>query len=740
MTTSQQYIDSSEAAESSLATLALADTDPIRKQSLKARARARLFPGIGSKRPECPKIDNLDIKGFLGSGGMGRVYKAYDKGLDRLVAVKLPERPDASYDENGLQREAQALARIRHPNVLKVHKYDVYEGEHYIVLDLIDGVDLEKWIKNEDPGWEEVLARYVEAGRGLAALHKEGLVHRDFKPANAVRKHGGAVQVIDLGLVAFASAGQPNADAPRSGDSLLDLRVTTSDRIIGTPKYMSPEQLSGRWSDRSDQFSFCFSLFEALYGFPPYPEPKRFSDLLLRPQPWIPRAPPADARPPAAVAEALLRGLSYEPAERFASMEELLNALAPSEEPPRGRLLHVLAVSALILLSILCFTLMAQPPRACAKQSETLTRRLAESELGGSTDELRRRARAAFERYASNYADSYTAACRRIGSQGATLDEVAPRQAACFEEQEVLFAKLLALVSEYADTLPAAIEAAYGLPPPAACVATGLEVDVPASDARREEKFALIRAEALVRLRLFDRARVVLDSYVKQADALDTDEATPRQLRWRARVLELDAHRLTRSDRKSSAARFESARRSAESAGDDERAARILVELADLLAEPDVIGDASAKLGRLSSPSLKARYELRLQLLSASRALDRGESDTPLVELATLLDDRPALEQREPLLVINALDVLGRWRLKRDTPVEGLETLRRARDLQEELLGPQHPTTRAARRGRCEFIERALVVTPEAPAFDPGDWRKSFGCQRGPPESEGGAR
>jgi serine/threonine protein kinase len=258
----------------------------------------------------------------LGAGGMGVVYAALDTVLDRKVALKILARELTSEEgERRMLREAQAMARLSHPNVVSVFDVGRAEGRLYLSMELIGGATLWEWLRQARRSWRDVLGVMVPSGEGLAAAHRVGIVHRDFKPANVLIDTGGRAHVGDFGL-AFAMAAPPPSSGTVSGEA-LPLRHTA---MAGTPAYMAPEQLEGSLpSELSDQFSYCVSLFEALYGQHPFggAELAELSSNIRRGA-----IVPATADVPAWLRRAVLKGLSREPGARFASMEALLGVLS----------------------------------------------------------------------------------------------------------------------------------------------------------------------------------------------------------------------------------------------------------------------------------------------------------------------------------------------------------------------------------------------------------------------------
>ena len=210
--------------------------------------------------------------GSLGAGGMGQVFEARDRELDRKVAVKVLHQhgPATEKAQARLLREAQALAKISHPNVVSV--YDVGRdelGEVYIAMEFVRGGTLAAWLQDTTPAWTEVLRLFIDLAEGLQAMHDLGIVHRDFKPGNVLIDGRDRPVLIDFGLA--RPEGETSPVGSLSPDSLLNNRLTRTGALVGTPSYMSPEQFKGKAVDgASDQFAFCISLYEALYGSAPF--------------------------------------------------------------------------------------------------------------------------------------------------------------------------------------------------------------------------------------------------------------------------------------------------------------------------------------------------------------------------------------------------------------------------------------------------------------------------------------
>ncbi len=296
----------------------------------------------------------------LGRGGMGVVFTAYDEELDRKVAIKFLLHAHAD-DRAALLSEAQAMARLAHPNV--IHVYEVGEGfDHhvYIAMEFVRGQSLRAWSQVTRP-WPEVLAMFLQAGRGLAAAHQAGVVHCDFKPDNVLIGHDGRARVLDFGLARRQEAASTDASADASGS--LGSRVAPAQPFLrgGTPAYMPPEQLDDRVDARSDQFSFCVALFEALNGQRPFAG-THVHAILGEVLAGAVITTVGEARLPVRLRRAIRRGLAADPADRHPSMAALLAELAESLPRPRGAWIGAAFASALVATLASWLLLRAEDP------------------------------------------------------------------------------------------------------------------------------------------------------------------------------------------------------------------------------------------------------------------------------------------------------------------------------------------------------------------------------------------
>ena len=325
------------------------------KDGVPTRAEGGLATGNGLALQRGATLGRYVMLEKLGAGGMGEVFAAYDPQLDRKVALKLLRGGALSAEEGKVRllREAQAMARLQHPNVIGVHDVGLFGERVFVAMEYVEGETLADWLRGQHP-WDEVVRTFLQAGDGLSAAHRAGLVHRDFKPDNVLLGADARPRVVDFGL-ARQSTSTPSPASPEKEvaegalDSSLNVPLTRDGAVMGTPGYMAPEQIAGLATDaRSDQFSFCVALWEGLFGKRP------FSGATLKQHAQEIAAGrltpvPADSQVPDWVREVLRRGLAANPADRWPEMDALLKALRPrARRNPRRSLF----VTGLVLFSL----------------------------------------------------------------------------------------------------------------------------------------------------------------------------------------------------------------------------------------------------------------------------------------------------------------------------------------------------------------------------------------------------
>jgi eukaryotic-like serine/threonine-protein kinase len=394
----------------------------------------------------------------VGQGTMGVVYAAYDPRLDRRVALKvlLPGAGASPEDRARLLREAQAMARLSHPNVVAVHDVSETEGELHIAMEYVDGLTLRQWGAERSRSWREVLAVFAQAGRGLAAAHAAGIVHRDFKPENVLVDRDGRVRVTDFGLARPSGAGGGPAQVK---GAMPGATLTATGALHGTPGYMAPEQFTGRRTDpRTDQFGFCVALYEALYGERPFAgetlESLVFAVTMGRLQPA-----PSASRVPPWLRQVLLRGLAPDPDARFPSMEALLLALArdPAAQRRRWTGVALLALVAVASGAIATSVLRHADPvcrggeaRLAGVWDRARSDAVRRAFLGTSlpyAEEAWRHAEAALDRYAAEWVGMYRDACEATELRREQSEALLDLRMACLERRRGELAALAGLLA-----------------------------------------------------------------------------------------------------------------------------------------------------------------------------------------------------------------------------------------------------------------------------------------------------
>jgi tetratricopeptide (TPR) repeat protein/predicted Ser/Thr protein kinase len=347
--------------------------------SLRSRIEAEIFPVPGQPG----KINRFNVLRLLGEGGMGVVYAAFDEELDRRVAIKLvrDDGDDGSFGRSRILREAQAMAKVSHPNVVQVYEVGEFAGQVYVAMEFVKGLTLTDWLA-EERRWEDVRDMFLQAGRGLAAAHAQGLVHRDFKPDNVLVGADGRARVLDFGLARreLELGARRASDSMSSGGrgaavDVLSTNLTLAGTIMGTPAYMSPEQHLGEPADaRSDQYSFCVALMEGIYGVHPFPG-DTYEELREAALGGLRRPPPRHSAP-AWLIEALNTGMAVDPNDRHPSMDTLLAALArDSAQPPaRSRWLWPALTVATAVAAVALTLVLVGDPAPSASDAETIAR------------------------------------------------------------------------------------------------------------------------------------------------------------------------------------------------------------------------------------------------------------------------------------------------------------------------------------------------------------------------------
>jgi tetratricopeptide (TPR) repeat protein len=406
------------------------------------------------------KVGRYELGERIGTGGCGAVYAAWDPELDRRVAIKvvLPSLSGDSGDaEARLLREAQALAKLHHPNVVRI--FDLggsglgrdRRGRQrrgvYIVMELLEGSTLRQWLRSR-PSRAAIVQAFTQAARGLAAAHAVGVVHRDFKPANAILGPDGCVKVLDFGLARedlepFVSHTPTGSHATLSGSASDSL--TRTGVVMGTPRYMAPEQHGAEpVTTASDQYALCVALWEALCDAPPF-RCEDIVDLAERKREGPPPRPESMPRP---LYRVLARGLHPDPAQRFGDLDAFVRALVATERPARHWAWAVGAACASVLAMGAVAAAPAEP-ELCRRPDDGLAAAherfdevvaIARDEAG-TRSALPRRVEARLQRFADGWSSARQTVC-----ESTSTAEERTSQAACLERGGKAFEAALGLL------------------------------------------------------------------------------------------------------------------------------------------------------------------------------------------------------------------------------------------------------------------------------------------------------
>ena len=664
--------------------------------------------------PRGASVGRYVILDLVGEGGMGVVYAAYDPELDRKLALKLLRASSgsrAARRKTRLIREAQAMARLSHRNVITVHDVGSIEDRVFVAMEFIEGGSVGEWIKEPRP-WQKVVEIFVEAGEGLAAAHRAGLVHRDFKPDNVMLAERGRVVVTDFGLARAADGSEASGDSDPSDTKAgkLSTTVTAAGAIMGTPAYMAPEQHDARRVDaRSDQFAFAVALYECLYGERPFPGDD-VASLAYHVTSGNVRAAPPRSPVPTWVRNVLLRALSVDPSLRYATMEALLSDLVADRtvRPRWGGVL--IGVGAAAAIGVGAGFLLDPEETPCAGGSIRVDAVLGRAaldrarvgfigtELPYATEQWPA-VEAALKRYGETWDAAYVRVCEATRLHAEQSQLLLDVRMECLTHRLDDAAALVALLGQ-GD--PAAVEhgleAAQSLPPPSACETTGVagggaplpEPDVAAEvEALRPQ---LARVAALERAGVFTVGLEAARNLVLEAEEIDYP---PLQAEAYLRLASLQraAKRWDVAERNYKEALTRALRGRADDVASEASVALVGVVARDAARASEAEGWAAvadALLERTQSePAVRAELlTRRAQLLEATGRLEEAR---PQWSEAILLLSGAYGE--DDVRVADASAGLGRLQFRLGEPAAARPLLERALELTEYNVGIDHPKT-----------------------------------------------
>lgn len=705
-------------------------------------APTTLFPTTSVAPSTSPpqQVGRYEIRGVLGRGGMGVVSRAWDPRLERWVALKLV-RPRASMREKSkerLLREAQTVAQVDHPNVVRVLDVGRHEGQVYFAMELIRGLTLSRWLRADERRWHETLTVLLAAGQGLKAAHTKAVVHRDFKPGNVLVGDDGIARVLDFGLAVFDPI---TLSKTTGGDAPVLGTLTESGAVLGTPAYMAPEQhTGGPVTPSSDQFAFSVTVWECLYGERP------FSGTGLERLLAAKRRPPPSPRPirgmPTQLHAILLRGLAPDPDDRYPSMAELLEALRGCL-PRRswwGVGLAAVAVAAAVTAGV---TRQDARPDPCSDPAGEVDRLWTETRshhvesiaphYSSATQRLER----SVELWSSQWVSEFTAAC------------ASPRDAlaiACLQRRHGEMAAAVELVGEAeVAELPAAVADVVRLEQRRPCAAE--RGPDPSRRLAMDEQALLDRAHRLI-------AEAVGRLMVGRREAGEARLASAAELANELRYPPLDAEiALTRARFRERAGRYgaaidlyEGAFFKAREVGDFRRArqaavgaASVHADLHDLFAAEQWIRHASAAADAGDLPTLDAGVASALGAIAYVKgdvgAAMRSHAEAVMAKKREVgIDARPSTAPDDPSIVAAhalagtegsrslelaaALNELGITMQALSEADAAVALHGGAMAIEREVLGAEHPTpaqSGAAMAAALSLLERheeaAAVLT-----------------------------
>ncbi len=363
---------------------------------------------------------------------MGRVLAAYDPQLDRKVALKVlkPTLDSLRERRDALLHEAQALARISHQNVVSVFEVGWVGGQLFLAMEFIEGVTLAQWLRQQPRSWQQMLAVFEAAARGLAAAHAQGIVHRDFKPDNVMVAHSGRVCVTDFGLASFSAM--------------------PVEQVAGTPRYMAPEQVAGSPADpRADLFSFCVSLGEAL----------------------------STTNAPKWLRSVVARGAAESPSERYDSIDQLLVVLRPRKR--RGVVRTLVAAAAAAFVAVLAAARNTTPPcdpnqspwapKWSSTELEQVRAALTHDDADYARDTATR-VTALLDGWVAAWRNAYQSTCEATHVRREQSASLLDRRMHCLRQSSLAFEALRRAFASSQAQLPTAVRAAEALPAAERCL------------------------------------------------------------------------------------------------------------------------------------------------------------------------------------------------------------------------------------------------------------------------------
>ncbi len=655
--------------------------------------------GIRLRRGD--SLDRFVVIDELGRGAMGTVYAAFDTKLERQVAVKLLHA--AGQGIGGLLAEAQALARINHPNVVTVHDVGEHEGRLFLAMELVRGRTLRQEQRMPGRGWRDILEHYRQAARGLAAVHAADLVHGDFKPENVMVAQDGRVLVMDFGIA------RPLTPQTESGEAELPSssgsRSIEFSRIRGTPAYMAPEQFRlDAVGPLSDQFAFCVALYEGLWGERPFAG-MTLAELAGAVSSGSRRPRPSKSTVPRWLEPIIDRGLCTKPKDRFESMLVLDDAFDASlRRRMKGFSLFGAAGLTVVVVAAVAMTPSRNDP--CEAAADALQAQISGPELAALETRITNIehpdapvAAAQFDRQLDTFASEWLEANTSLCTAADVVPELIAARRNCLERQRDDLSALSRAFSDVPEfDLARASNLASALPAPKRCSELD-DLDAPEATGTG----VLIEAQQrLARARALHQAGLARDG-VEVAEGVLSDLEGVDALRLKAIIhLWIASQRRFENRYDDALVQTRAAQADAARSGDDDLQVLAWIDRVyhteSATPQDRTQVDAQLEAAELaliragSPPSLRIRYLMRLAGALRSDGLPR--------EAIAAMDEALALSKTDPPLarvLSNIYNLRAVAFIQVDDKLRAQQDFQRAHDVLEEAYGPYYPTLSQSR-------------------------------------------
>ncbi|MGF1508785.1 MAG: tetratricopeptide repeat protein [Myxococcota bacterium] len=664
--------------------------------------RSRRRPPAATTDPGTELLGRYVLLDALGEGGGGQVFRAFDRQLERQVAIKRLKEKTPSRSHSSairLRREAQANALLQHPHVVSVFDVGEQDGDVFIAMEYVEGTSLKDWLK-EPRSRREILQVFLQAGEGLFAAHEKGIIHRDFKPSNVLVGRDNRARVADFGLA--RAAGDTSTDGPSStpAPTLVDQNLTRTGALVGTPAYMAPEQfLGGPVDQRSDQFAFCLALAEALTGTAAPRGQITNEGWATSPDAlpnWIRRA--KLAKP---LRKALIRGLADEPDQRFATMRPILDAVRAASSGRRiaGPAAAIAAGTAALVAAGLRLY-----PGPCAATASALSevwsperRAQIQRRLEIASPAPWRSVWSSLDRYAQQWLEARTQICEATRVRGDQSESLMDIRMQCLDRRrEGLRVFLGLLESGTIGNAARASNAVLRLGSPKLCTTVqsmrtlGRSLSPAEAERARELEALFAQLEAADAAGLVPSGLALAQRAVELADAIRRTDLQTSAHRWRAKLRAAD------DQRAQAVSDWERVSVLADASANDAVRLESYVELIRLdpgvpetaQVSDDHVERARAVLDRLGAgPRYKALVFGAMGALSLRRGDFLGCQTHGQVAMRMIneAEDAPLDERLE------LSEDLARCLERQGSRVRAAEVVRSSLELAERELGPEHP-------------------------------------------------